>query len=137
MPKCPECGKPVDLKDEACKSCGFELEEAPPPPPKPKSDAAQYGIIIGIIVAIAVVLLIFSSAMGSTTCKDCKGKGFVKCLNCKDGRNRCIVCKGSGADPQTQSTCMHCGGKGVTPECERCKGQPKKPCPSCGGTGSR
>ncbi len=135
---CPECSSPLPLRAWKCEKCGLELERPAPPPPQKVSDGAQYAIIGGVIVAIVAVLLILSSAMGSTkTCQDCRGKGSVTCLLCKDGVNKCLLCKGTGNDPQTFSTCMRCNGSGRSAVCERCRGTPKKTCPSCGGAGKR
>ena len=138
MPKCPECDAAVKSQDAACRSCGAELGEmAPPPPPAPPSNTQQYGIIIGVIVVVAALLIFVSSAMGTSRCKECKGKGVVSCVVCKGSTPKCQNCKGSGADPQTFSTCQTCGGKGTASVCYNCKGNPKKTCPSCGGAGSK
>ena len=137
MPKCPECNANVGKADAACKACGAELGEmAPPPPPAPPSNAQQYGIIIGVIVVVAALLIFLSGAMGSTKCKECKGKGTWVCVVCKGGPAKCITCKGSGNDPQTFSTSQTCGGKGTASVCYNCKGTWKKACPNCGGSGS-
>ena len=137
MPKCPECDANVGKADAACKACGAELGEmAPPPVAKPASDASQYGIIIGVIVVVAALLIFVSSAMGSSKCKECKAKGVTTCVVCKGGTPKCQNCKGSGSDPQTFSTCQTCGGKGSSQVCYNCKGTWKRPCRSCGGSGS-
>jgi hypothetical protein len=137
MPKCPECNASVGKADAACNACGIELG-APPPPPPPaqQSDGAKYAMIIGGIIVAAIVLLFLSSGMGGSKCKECKAKGYTICVVCKDGRPKCQLCKGSGADPSTQSTCASCGGRGTAQVCYNCKGTPKKTCPSCGGSGS-
>lgn len=136
MPKCPECDASVGKSDAACKSCGAELGAmAPPPAPSQPSNAAQYGIIIGVIVVAAVLLIFLSGAMGSSRCKECKGKGVVICQVCKGGTPKCQNCKGSGSDPQTFSTCAMCGGKGTAGVCYNCKGNWKHPCRSCEGAG--
>ena len=138
MPKCPECDANVGKSDAACKSCGAELGEAAPPPPAgPPSNAQQYGIIIGVIVVVAALLIFISGAMGSSKCKECKGKGVIACVVCKGGPAKCQVCKGSGSDPQTFSTCATCGGKGTASTCYVCKGNWKRTCPSCGGAGQK
>jgi len=109
---------------------------APPRAPATPSNAQQYGIIIGVIVVVAALLIFVSGAMGSTKCGECKGKGTWVCVVCKGGTPKCITCKGSGNDPQTFSTCMTCGGKGTAQVCYNCKGTWKKACPNCGGTGT-
>lgn len=137
MPKCPECNGNVGKADAACKSCGAELGEmAPPPAPAPAGGGQQVAIIIGVIVVVAALLIFLSGAMGSTKCKECKGKGTWVCVVCKGGPAKCVTCKGSGNDPQTYSTCQTCGGKGTASVCSNCKGTWKKACPNCGGTGS-
>ena len=138
MPKCPECDANVGKQDAACKACGAELGElAPPPPPREPSSGQQYGIIIGVIVVVAALLIFVSGAMGSSKCKECKGKGVVSCVVCKGSTPKCQNCKGSGNDPQTFSTCQKCSGSGVSPICAVCKGQARKTCPSCGGNGAQ
>lgn len=139
MPKCPECDAPVAVNARSCKACGLG-EGEPPPYAKvgpPRSDGASYGIIIGVIVGIIVVVLFLASFMGGTTCGECKGKKVVVCGNCRDGVAKCVLCKGTGSDPQTFSTCMQCQGRGTASTCAKCKGDPKRACPTCGGKGQR
>jgi len=135
---CPECGKPVSETAPSCKHCGAEFGDAAPPPPRRQEmgDSAKYMIIIGSIVAIVAVVLLVASGMGGTKhCGDCKGKGTLICTNCREGTPKCGGCKGSGKDPQTFSTCATCNGSGAASVCPKCKGEPKRKCPSCGGSG--
>ena len=139
MPKCPECEAPVPVNARTCKACG--LGEGEPPPyarvGPPRSDGATYGIIIGGLVAAVVVVLFLASFMGGQTCGECNGKKIVTCGSCTSGVAKCVMCKGSGSDPQTFSTCMTCQGKGSGGSCQKCGGDGKKICPSCDGKGSR
>jgi hypothetical protein len=139
---CPKCKKPVEADVDACPACGYDLTRASSAAmaaARPRSDSQQYGIIIGSMVLIAVVILIGASLMNTTKpCKDCKTKGIVVCENCKDGKPKCLECKGAGTDPQTFSTCMKCNGTGVSAGlCPKCKGAGKHPCKACGGSGYR
>jgi hypothetical protein len=102
------------------------------------ADNTRYMIIIGSIIGIIVVVLLLTSMMGPAgTCKECRGKGSVVCQNCKDGKPKCLACKGSGNDPQTFSTCMACRGTGAAPSCPHCQGAGRRTCPACRGAGTR
>ena len=130
---CPDCQAEIQGRPEQCPECGIELRA--PAPPRKQSDAAKYAIIAVSVLVVLGVLAFVASNMGGSTCKECKGKGYTLCMNCKDGVNKCLSCKGTGSDLQTFSTCQACNGKRVTPVCQRCKGQPKKSCPTCQGSG--
>jgi hypothetical protein len=133
---CPSCGAAMATSDPACPSCG--QAKAPSRARAAKSDdALQYVKIIGILVVVVAVVLIVAGMMGpgAVACTDCGGKKFTLCSNCESGRNLCTLCKGTGADPGTFSTCATCKGKGEMPACPKCGGQPKKNCKTCKGTG--
>jgi hypothetical protein len=139
--KCPECKATVGPDDIECKQCGMELD-APPPPPPPRremSDGSKYGIIVGVLLVGAVILVLIAGSMSSSVCKECKGKGVVSCFTCKGGKDspKCLWCKGTGSDPQTFSTCEHCRGTGGAQQCPKCQGRGKWTCPSCGGEGKK
>ena len=133
---CPSCGAAMAAADPACPSCG-QAKPAARAKASSSDDALQYVKIIGILVVVVVVILIVAGMMGpsAVTCGDCRGRKAIVCLNCDTGRNLCLNCKGTGADPQTFSTCPRCKGKGDTATCERCGGHPKKTCPTCKGSG--
>ena len=133
---CPSCGAAMAAADPACPSCG-QAKTAARAPSGGSDDALQYVKIIGVIVVVVVVILIVAGMMGpgSVPCGECRGKKTVACLNCSSGRNLCLNCKGTGADPQTFSTCPRCRGKGDTTTCEKCGGKPNKTCSTCKGTG--
>ena len=54
----------------------------------------------------------------------------------KGGVAKCDLCRGTGFDPQTQSTCQRCAGRGTKDTCPRCNGNSKKTCLTCGGSGT-
>lgn len=133
---CPSCGAAMAASDPACPSCG--QAKAPSRPRASSSDdALQYVKIIGILVVVVVVVLIVAGMMGQSpgVCGDCKGKKTVVCTNCASGRNICRNCEGRGHDLQHFGTCATCKGKGETPSCMRCGGNPKSTCKTCKGTG--
>ena len=136
---CPQCGNLVSSAATTCKQCGSELAERPPLELKGAKgdDAVKYMIIIGSLLGAVLIFWLLASGMGMTEkCPDCRGKGQVVCSNCRDGRAKCLSCKGQGRDPQTFSTCQTCNGKGEAATCPKCKDQPRKRCPTCAGSGS-
>ena len=133
---CPECGEVVSQTAASCKHCGVDLTEVAPPPPAPPNDAVKYITIVGIILTVCLVLYFVTTGMTtSQKCNECKGRKVIVCTNCKDGPPRCTGCKGTGKDQGTFSTCGRCNGTGSSARCEACKGEPKKTCKVCGGTG--
>lgn len=136
--ECPSCGNLVSASAAACKQCGAELPERGPVRLKQDGtqDAVKYGIIITVLLAIVTGLYLLNSGMGmSARCESCAGRGVVICVNCKDGRPKCLSCAGRGQDPQNFSTCTVCQGRGQLAECPKCKGNPKRRCSECGGRG--
>jgi len=132
---CPACEEAVRRTDVECPSCGTELNPVAPPPKAPVSDSSKYAMIVGGVLVAALILIFMASGMGGSTCGECKGRKYVVCQNCKGGQAKCIYCKGTGVDQQTQSTCAKCNGTGTEGTCAKCRGNAKKSCPSCDGTG--
>lgn len=134
--ECPQCGKTVSMAATVCKYCGEQFAPDPRLSVRPRSDAAKYLMIGGGVVAAILILLLVAPLLRATRpCADCRSAGTVICVNCKDGTAKCLVCKGSGRDPQNFSTCQGCKGKGTAAVCGRCNGTPIKTCPSCDGSG--
>ncbi len=133
---CPSCGAAMASADTVCPSCG-QAKPAARARASTSDDAFQYVKIIGILVVVVAVVLIVAGMMGpgATVCGDCKGKKTISCSNCESGRNLCRLCKGTGSDPGTFSTCAKCQGKGDTVSCWNCGGKSNKACPTCKGTG--
>ncbi|HZN62724.1 MAG TPA: hypothetical protein VFC90_10010 [Planctomycetota bacterium] len=133
---CASCGAAMAASDPVCPSCG-QAKAAPRARAATSDDALQYVKIIGILVVVVAVVLMVASLMGpgAQPCGDCGGRKFTICDNCADGVNKCRPCSGSGLDPGTFSTCLKCSGKGSTPSCLKCGGNPKKNCRTCKGTG--
>jgi hypothetical protein len=85
------------------------------------------------------------SGSGSADCTKCGGRGSfeVDCRKCTGKRVvDCPRCSGKGVVP---ATCTACNGQkmvvcpvchGVTPKCEVCKGEGKRSCLLCRGTGT-
>ena len=134
---CPACDEAVKRTDVECPGCGTELNPVAPPPKAPVSDSSKYMMIVGGILVAVLILVFMASGMGSSPCGECKGKKYVTCKNCTGGNAKCIYCKGRGYDEQTQSTCLKCqpAGSGQAGVCEKCRGNPRKACPTCDGTG--
>ncbi|MCX2717127.1 hypothetical protein OQH61_05190 [Helicobacter sp. MIT 21-1697] len=82
-----------------------------------------------------------------STCKDCAGKGFVKCTNCKGGLVNCSAwgCdKGrvkkkhkdkNGIERTYFEDCSRCRGTGKM-ECGKCKGNGVVDCRTCNASGT-
>lgn len=134
--KCPACDEAVKRTDVECPSCGTEMNPVAPPPKAPVSDSSKYMIIVGVLVVAAAILIFVASGMQGGPCPSCKGKRIEICSNCKGGVAKCDLCRGTGFDPQTQSTCQRCAGRGTKDTCPRCNGNSKKTCLTCGGSGT-
>jgi hypothetical protein len=71
-------------------------------------------------------------------CSQCKGACVEDCLNCQDGKAKCIACNGTGratgGGTFVRTTCPVCTGKGKS-DCTFCGGCGYVACPKCGGSG--
>lgn len=63
-------------------------------------------------------------------CRGCSASGKVRCTACRDGKEKCGVCKGDGS--KGGKKCKTCNGDGIK-TCSRCGGDRLMACPGCEG----
>jgi hypothetical protein len=63
-------------------------------------------------------------------CRPCNVTGKVPCTACRDGKEKCGVCKGDGS--KGGKKCKTCDGDGIK-KCSRCGGDRWMACAACQG----
>ncbi|MFA5192412.1 MAG: hypothetical protein WC740_17030 [Verrucomicrobiia bacterium] len=73
-------------------------------------------------------------------CPQCNGACITDCLNCEDGKAKCVACNGTGratgGGTFARTQCPVCSGKGKS-VCTFCRGSGFVVCQKCDGTGLR
>lgn len=74
----------------------------------------------------------------ASICPQCKGACITDCLNCDDGKAKCIACNGTGratgGGTFARTQCPVCSGKGKS-ACTFCRGNGVIVCTKCDGSG--